>query len=77
MSNEFIIFINYKYLFFVSFYTKLQVDKAQTVKVTGVAGAYTRSFEDMETKLQEVRDILRSASISNDELIGKTVPALK
>ena len=48
-----------------------QVQQAETVRVTGVAGAYTRSFEDMEEKLQEVRDILRSASISNDELIGR------
>ncbi len=50
--------------------TARQVEKAETVKVTGVAGAYTRSFEDMEGKLEQVRKILRSASISQDELAG-------
>ncbi len=51
--------------------TDRQMNQAETVKVTGVAGAYTRSFEDMEGKLEKVRSILRSASISNEELIGE------
>ncbi|XP_040566371.1 laminin subunit beta-1 isoform X1 [Lepeophtheirus salmonis] len=50
--------------------TKEKVAKAEMVKVTGVTGAYTRAFEDMEGKLGQVKDILRSASVSNDELLG-------
>ena len=38
-------------------FNHFQVAQAEQVKVTGVAGAYTRTFEDMEEKLQEVRDI--------------------
>ncbi|CAB4063912.1 LAMB1 [Lepeophtheirus salmonis] len=49
---------------------KEKVAKAEMVKVTGVTGAYTRAFEDMEGKLGQVKDILRSASVSNDELLG-------
>ena len=40
------------------------------VKVTGTTGAYTRVFEEMEAKLKEIKEILESASISNDELVG-------
>ena len=40
------------------------------MKVTGVTGAYTHSFEDLESKLDEVKEILKSASVSNDELLG-------
>ena len=38
--------------------------------MTGATGAYTRIFEEMESKLREIKDILKSASISNDELIA-------
>ena len=48
--------------------TKEEVVKAEIVKVTGATGAYTRFFEEMEEKLQEIKDILAGASISNDEL---------
>ena len=48
--------------------TKEEVEKANIVKVTGATGAYTRFFEEMEEKLQEIKDILAGASISNDEL---------
>ena len=48
--------------------TKEEVEKAEIVKVTGATGAYTRFFEEMEEKLQEIKDILAGASISNDEL---------
>ena len=40
------------------------------MKVTGTTGAYTRVFEEMEAKLREIKEILESASISNDELVG-------
>ena len=40
------------------------------MKETGTTGAYTRVFEEMEAKLKEIKDILDSASISNDELVG-------
>jgi uncharacterized coiled-coil DUF342 family protein len=35
-----------------------------------VTGAYTHSFEQLETMLDEVKEILKSASISNEELRG-------
>ena len=38
--------------------------------MTGTTGAYTRVFEEMEAKLKEIKEILESASISNDELVG-------
>ena len=44
------------------------MDKAEIVKVTGATGAYTRFFEEMESKLEEIKSILQGASISNDEL---------
>eukprot|EP00096_Caligus_rogercresseyi_P003697 TRINITY_DN1712_c0_g1_i1.p1 TRINITY_DN1712_c0_g1~~TRINITY_DN1712_c0_g1_i1.p1 ORF type:complete len:716 (-),score=171.97 TRINITY_DN1712_c0_g1_i1:97-2244(-) len=50
--------------------TKERVAKAENVKVTGVTGGFSRVFEDMEDKLGQVKDILRSASVSNDELLG-------
>jgi laminin beta 1 len=46
------------------------VVEAEKVKVTGAAGAYTRSFENMESNIEEVKGILGRASISNDELAG-------
>jgi coxsackievirus/adenovirus receptor len=46
------------------------VVEAEKVKVTGAAGAYTRSFENMESGIEEVKGILSRASISNDELAG-------
>ena len=48
--------------------TKLR--QAEQVKVTGSTGAYSSVFEDMEKKLTEIRTILDSASISNDELVA-------
>lgn len=47
-----------------------QVQRAEQVKITGVTGAYTRDFVEMEDTLREVKGILTSASVSNDELIG-------
>jgi DNA repair ATPase RecN len=42
--------------------------EAEKVKVTGAAGAYTRSFEDMEDKIESVKKIISSASVSVEEL---------
>ena len=50
--------------------TQAKVVEAEKVKVTGAAGAYTRSFENMESNIEEVKGILSRASISNDELAG-------
>jgi hypothetical protein len=50
--------------------TKDQVSKAEQVKVTGATGAYTRFFEEMESKLTEIKTILDGASISNEELMA-------
>ncbi len=40
------------------------------MKVTGVTGAYTHSFEQLEDKLEEINKILKSSSVTNDELRG-------
>ena len=50
--------------------TEQKVLEAEKVKVTGAAGAYTRSFEDMEEKIDSVKDIISSASVSVEELVG-------
>ncbi len=50
--------------------TEEQVARAEKVKRTGATGAYTRVFEEMEAKLAEIKNILNSASISNEELMG-------
>ncbi len=57
-------------------HTATQVEQAERVKVTGVTGRYKTSFEDMEEKLMEVKTILTSASISNEELVGMCTHAL-
>ena len=38
--------------------------------MTGVTGAYTHSFEQLEDKLEEINKILKSSSVTNDELRG-------
>ena len=38
------------------------------MKVTGAAGAYTASFNDMESKIAEVNDIISRSSLKNEEL---------
>ena len=49
--------------------TDSEVAKAEQVKATGVTGQYYKSyFDEMETKLAEVKEILAGASISNEEL---------
>ena len=48
----------------------LQVLKANQVKMTGVTGAYSYAFDELETMLTEVKEILKSGSITNDELRG-------
>jgi len=49
--------------------TNEKVVQAEKVKVTGAAGAYTRIFENMESKIDTVKDIIHSTSISVDELV--------
>ena len=49
--------------------TDTEVAQAEQVKATGVTGTYYKShFDEMETKLAEVKEILAGASISNEEL---------
>lgn len=38
--------------------------------MTGVTGAYSYAFDELETMLTEVKEILKSGSITNDELRG-------
>ena len=38
--------------------------------MTGVTGAYSYAFEELEMMLTEVKEILKSGSITNDELRG-------
>ena len=47
-----------------------QVLKANEVKNTGVTGIYSYAFDELETMLDEVKEILKSGSITNDELRG-------
>ena len=35
----------------------------------GAAGAYTSKFKQLDKELEEIREILRSASITQDELL--------
>ena len=35
----------------------------------GAAGAYTTKFKQLDKELEEIREILRSASITQDELL--------
>ena len=44
--------------------------KANQVKMTGVTGAYSYKFDELETMMTEVKEILKSGSITNDELRG-------
>ena len=63
--------------------TEMKVMEAEQVKVTGAAGAYTRSFESMESSIEDVKKIIASASISVEELaeyqrnIGEITNSLK
>jgi len=50
--------------------TELQIQEAKKVQVTGSTGAYHVAFEVMEKRLNDVKDILQSSSISNQEIAG-------
>ena len=52
--------------------TTSKISEAEKVKVTGATGAYHITFEAMENKLEDVKDILKRATISNDEIAGVT-----
>ena len=40
------------------------------MKMAGVTGVYSYAFDELETMLTEVKEILKSGSITNDELRG-------
>ena len=42
---------------------------SHTFKDHGAAGAYTTKFKQLDKELEEIREILRSASITQDELL--------
>jgi len=48
--------------------TTLRVAEAETVKITGAAGAYTARFNSMESSIEEVNNIISRSSIKNEEL---------
>ena len=48
--------------------TTLRVEEAEKVKITGAAGAYTASFENMEADIAEVNKIIDRSSLKNEEL---------
>ena len=50
--------------------TEDKVLEAEKVKVTGAAGAYTKRFEVMEEKIGSVEKIIKSASVSVEELVN-------
>ena len=49
--------------------TEDQVRRANQVKITGATGAYSAAFEAMEKQLVDIKRILDSATISNDDLV--------
>lgn len=48
--------------------TTQRVAEAETVKVTGAAGAYTARFNSMESSIEEVNNIISKSSLKNEEL---------
>lgn len=44
------------------------MDAASQIKQQGATGAYTREFEMMQTRIDEVKDLLKSSSISSSDL---------
>ena len=48
--------------------TTLRVEEAEKVKITGAAGAYTAAFENMESQIAEVNNIIERSSLKNEEL---------
>ena len=48
--------------------TTLKVEEAEKVKITGAAGAYTAAFENMESQIAEVNNIIERSSLKNEEL---------
>ena len=43
--------------------------EAEKVKITGAAGAYTAAFENMESQIAEVNQIIDRSSLEDEELI--------
>ena len=50
--------------------TTKRVEEAEKVKITGAAGAYTAAFENMESQIAEVNQIIDRSSLKDEELIG-------
>lgn len=48
--------------------TTQRVAEAETVKITGAAGAYTARFNSMESSIEEVNSIISRSSLKNEEL---------
>ena len=48
--------------------TTLRVDEAEKVKITGAAGAYSAAFENMESQIGEINQIIDRSSLKNEEL---------
>lgn len=48
--------------------TRRVIEEAKQIKTTGATGAYTKEFEAMERKLDTIRNLLRNASISGQEI---------
>ena len=50
--------------------TSTKVAEAEKVKITGAAGAYTAAFENMESQIAEVNQIIDRSSLKDSELIA-------
>ena len=46
------------------------MQEAEKVKITGAAGAYTAAFENMESQIAEVNQIIDRSSLKDSELIA-------
>jgi len=48
--------------------TTLRIEEAEKVKIEGAAGAHTAAFENMESQIAEINQIIDRSSLKNEEL---------
>lgn len=48
--------------------TQYLVDEALKIKATGVEKAFEKEFAEMENNIQEIRDIIRNANVSSNDI---------
>lgn len=48
--------------------TQYLVNEALKIKATGVEKAFEKEFAEMENNIQEIRDIIRNANVSSNDI---------